>query len=204
MQYSIAPTKANLIKAKGMLKFSLKGFELLDKKRNVLIREMMGLVKRAEEVQNKIQDIFDGAYDSLRFANITLGLNNVEDIAISIVNNEEFDVLSQSVMGVEIPKLIHTDTEKTVNYGLFRTNAALDEAVVKFNDVRMLIYELGEIETSVYKLAMEIKKTQKRANALDKIQIPKFQELVKFIQDVLEEKEREDFFRLKKVKKKHR
>ena len=204
MQYGVAPTKANLIKAKGMLSFSIKGFELLDKKRNVLIREMMGLVKRSEEIQGKIQEVFDLAYDSLRFANITLGLNNVEDIAISIKNTEEYEVLSQSVMGVEIPKIIHADSERNVSYGLFRTNAALDEAVIRFNEVRMLIYELSEIETSVYKLAMEIKKTQKRANALDKIQIPKFQELVKFIQEVLEEKEREDFFRLKKVKKKKR
>ena len=70
----------------------------------------------------------------------------------------------------------------------------------KFLEIKYLIYELAEIENAVYKIAMEIKKTGKRANALDKIQIPRYEEAVKYIQDVLEEKEREDFFRLKKVK----
>ena len=74
----------------------------------------------------------------------------------------------------------------------------------EFNDVKYLTYELAEVENAVYRLAMEVKKTQKRANALQNIQIPKFEEIVKFITEVLEEKEREDFFRLKVVKKKHR
>lgn len=200
---NLAPTKANLIKSKSMLNFSVKGYELLDKKRNVLIREMMGLVSRATEIQTKIQDTFETAYDALRFANITLGVENVEEIAISILNTEDYSILSRSVMGVEIPIVKGTEEEKALNYGLFRTNAALDEAVEKFNIIRRLIYELSEIETSVYKLAMEIKKTQKRANALEKIQIPKYKAEVKRITEVLEEKEREDFFRLKKVKSKH-
>lgn len=200
---NLAPTKANLIKSKSMLNFSVKGYELLDKKRNVLIREMMGLVSRATEIQTKIQDTFETAYDALRFANITLGVENVEEIAISILNTEDYSILSRSVMGVEIPIVKGTEEEKALNYGLFRTNAALDEAVEKFNIIRRLIYELSEIETSVYKLAMEIKKTQKRANALEKIQIPKYKAEVKRITEVLEEKEREDFFRLKKVKAKH-
>lgn len=72
----------------------------------------------------------------------------------------------------------------------------------KFRRVRFLTYELAEVETKVYKLAMEIKKTQKRANALEKIQIPKYKALVKNIEETLEEKEREDFFRLKRVKSK--
>lgn len=76
----------------------------------------------------------------------------------------------------------------------------MDIAAKKFLEIKYLIYELAEIENAVYKIAMEIKKTGKRANALDKIQIPLYEEAVKYIQDVLEEKEREDFFRLKKVK----
>lgn len=200
---SLAPTKANLIKAKSMLGFSIKGYDLLDKKRNVLIREMMALVNRASDIQTKIQDTFDLAYESLRFANITLGLENIEEIAISILSTEEYEIISRSVMGVEIPIVKFNDDKKVLNYGLFRTNAALDEAVEKFNQTRKMIYELSEVESSVYKLAMEIKKTQKRANALDKIQIPKYKGEVKRIEEILEEKEREDFFRLKKIKEKH-
>ncbi len=200
----MAPTKANLIKSKSMLSFSRKGYDLLDKKRNVLIREMMGLVERANVIQNNIQANFESAFEALKFANITLGFNTVEELAISVPDTEDFQVLYHSVMGVEIPEVRYKETPLTVSYGFYRTNAALDEAMEKFRKVRFLTYELAEIENAVYKLAMEIKKTQKRANALEKIQIPKYKVIVKNIEETLEEKEREDFFRLKKIKDKTR
>ena len=87
-----------------------------------------------------------------------------------------------------------------VSYSFFRTNSSFDNAVLKFNELKYMIYELSEVETSVYKLAIEIKKTRKRANALEKIRIPRYIELIKSIKETLEEKEREDFFRLKILK----
>lgn len=202
MNMQMAPTKANLIKSKSMLTFSRKGYDLLDKKRNVLIREMMGLVERASVIQNNIQANFESAFEALKFANITLGFNTVEELAISVPDTEDFQVLYHSVMGVEIPEVRYEETPLSVSYGFYRTNAVLDEAMEKFRKVRFLTYELAEIENAVYKLAMEIKKTQKRANALEKIQIPKYKVIVKNIEETLEEKEREDFFRLKKIKDK--
>jgi len=202
MNSQMAPTKANLIKSKNMLTFSKKGYDLLDKKRNVLIREMMSLVSSANDIQEKIQKNFDSAFEALKFANITLGYNAVEELAISVPDTEDFQVLYHSVMGVEIPEVRYEEKPLTVTYGFYRTNAALDEAMEKFRLVRFLTYELAEIENAVYKLAMEIKKTQKRANALEKIQIPKYRQIVKNIEETLEEKEREDFFRLKKIKDK--
>lgn len=202
MNSQMAPTKANLIKSKNMLSFSKKGYDLLDKKRNVLIREMMSLVSSANDIQEKIQKNFDSAFEALKFANITLGYNAVEELAISVPDTEDFQVLYHSVMGVEIPEVRYEEKLLTVTYGFYRTNAALDEAMEKFRLVRFLTYELAEIENAVYKLAMEIKKTQKRANALEKIQIPKYRQIVKNIEETLEEKEREDFFRLKKIKDK--
>ena len=198
----MAPTKTNLIKSKGMLEFSIKGYELLDKKRNVLIKEMMELVTRAEKIQKDIEELFSDAYNALINANITLGSSTVEEIAMSIPKDEDIKVLSKSIMGVEIPLLKYSKEQKEVTYGFFRTNAALDTAVTKMNELQLLIYQLAEIENSVFRLAMEVKKTGKRANALEKIQIPKYEELTKYIEEVLEEKEREDFFRLKKVKDK--
>jgi V/A-type H+-transporting ATPase subunit D len=105
-------------------------------------------------------------------------------------------------MGVDIPSVRYKKQEIMPTYGFFNTNSSLDRARHKFNDVRYRIYELAEIENSIFKLAKEIEKTNKRTNALEHIQIPKYKDQVKYIQDVLEEKEREDFFRLKKVKKK--
>lgn len=202
MAYNIAPTKANLLKAKSMLAFSIRGYNLLDKKRNVLIREMMGLVGQANALQQEIQVVYKEAYDALMVSNITIGKNQVEEISISVSKSENYEVLLQSVMGVEIPRIKHAPVELSPAFGLFRTNAALDLALEKFTKLRELMYRLAEMETSVYKLAMEIKKTQKRTNALERIQIPKYKEIVKSITETLEEKEREDFARLKKLKKK--
>jgi V/A-type H+-transporting ATPase subunit D len=198
----IAPTKANLIKSKETLNFSIKGYELLDKKRNVLIREMMGMINEAKTIQARIEDIFNESYDALKYANMTMGSNAVEDMAINIPMNENFKILKKSVMGVELPLVIDESVDISITYGMFRTNAALDISITKMNQMNKLIYELAQIENSVFKLAVEIKKTSKRANSLDKIQIPKYKGIVKYIQEVLEEKEREDFFRLKKVKSK--
>lgn len=202
MNQNQAPTRANLLKAKNLLGFSTKGFDLLDKKRNVLIREMMGLIDRAGTIEKEIAAVYKDAYEALRFANVTLGSNTVEEISISIPSTELYEVLVTSVMGVEIPEVRYRKEPFQASYGFFRTNAALDTAVRKFRRVRFLTYELAEVETKVYKLAKEISKTQKRANALDKIQIPKYKALVKSIEETLEEKEREDFFRLKRVKSK--
>jgi V/A-type H+-transporting ATPase subunit D len=203
MDENIAYTKTNLISAKGTLDLSLKGFDLLDKKRNVLIMSMMGFIDKAEEVQNKVSVIFEEAYEALQTANITMGITNVEQISQSVPEVEDFNILDKSIMGVEIPEILHKEQSLERYYSFYNTNTALDVAFKKFQEVKELLFELSEIEDSVYKLAMEVKRTQKRANALQNIQIPKYKGIVKAITDVLEEKEREDFFRLKVVKKKH-
>lgn len=201
MAVIVAPTKSNLMKAKSTLELSQKGFELLDKKRNVLIREMMELMNHAKNIQERIDTIFEEAYHALQVVNITLGIHNVEEIALAIPNDERFEVLYKSIMGVEIPSIRYTQRDIEPTYGFHRTNSALDTAIIKFNEVKYLIYEITELENSIYRLAKEIEKTRKRANALENIQIPKYKEQVKYIEEVLEEKEREDFFRLKRLKK---
>ena len=202
MQENIAPTKANLMTAQVALDFSKKGYELLDKKRNVLIREMMSFMDRAKIIQQKMQEIFKEAYKALIMANITIGINEVNEVAESISQATEFTILTQSVMGVEIPQIKYEKRELEPYYSFYHTNTALDVALKEFHRVKYLLYELAEIEDSVYKLATEIKRTQKRTNALKNIQIPKYEALVKMISEMLEEKEREDFFRLKVLKKK--
>ncbi|MBU3145540.1 V-type ATP synthase subunit D [Clostridium sp. CF012] len=201
---TFAPTKSTLMAAKNSLDFSEKGFELLDKKRNVLIREMMSYVSKAHELQNQVNMTFSKAYKALQSANINSGITDIQDIAMTVEEAKDYEILFKSVMGVEVPKIIFERKEIEPKYGFYRTNASIDEAMQEFNNVKYLTYELAEVENAVYRLAMEVKKTQKRANALQNIQIPKFEEIVKFVTEVLEEKEREDFFRLKVVKKKHR
>ncbi|MEL7646705.1 MAG: V-type ATP synthase subunit D [Sedimentibacter sp.] len=200
MAVMVAPTKSNLIKAKSSLELSKKGYELLDKKRNILIKEMMVFVDKARSMQNEIYDVMAEAYAILQKANMTLGVKNVEDISYSIPDDEHYDILLKSVMGVDIPMLKYKEEDIIPTYGFYSTNASLDEARKMFIKAKLKMYELAEIENSVFKLAKEIQKTQKRTNALQHVQIPKYREQVKYIQEVLEEKEREDFFRLKRLK----
>ena len=200
MAQNIAPTKGNLINTKKSLQLSKVGFELLDRKRNILIREMMMLIDRANEIQSKIDEAFSSAYLALQNANITLGYCQELSMAMPIDDSLKLDY--RSVMGVEIPILTIDKNEKNeLHYGLSSSNYALDEAQLKFIYVKQLTVELAEIENSVYRLADSIKKTQKRANALKNIMIPKFENAVKTITDALDEKEREEFSRLKVIKR---
>ncbi len=194
-------TKANLIRAKSMREFSLRGFELLDKKRNVLIRELMELIGESKELEKKLEEKYESAYNALKIANITLGANAVHDLSYSIPNEKDFEMLYKSVMGVEIPKIVFKESDIETSYGFYRSNPSFDQVVKEYEELKYLVYKMCELENSVFRLVYEIKKTQKRANSLEKIQIPKFTALIKAITETLEEKEREDFFRLKIIKK---
>lgn len=200
MDASLFPTKGNLIQSKSTLKLAKQGYELLDKKRNILIREMMSLIEKAEEIQSNIDETFKIAYKALQTANIKMGISEVEQIGYAINEDTDIELKKRSVMGVEIPIIDYKKKNVTPNFGFSRTNIALDEAYQKFNKVKQLSVELAEIENTVYKLAENVKRTQKRANALKNILIPKYEKVSKFIQDYLEEKEREEFTRLKLIK----
>lgn len=201
MDISTFPTKGNLIKARTNLNLSMQGYELLDKKRNILITEMLSLISRAEEIQASIEKVFSAAYKALQRANISLGINTMQQVGYAIPEEDSIKVKFRSVMGVEIPIVtIDKPEEVEVNYSFYRTNYFLDMAYENFNKVKMLCVEIAEIENTIYRLAEHIKKTQKRANALKSIMIPKYKELVNFIQNSLEEKEREEFSRLHVLK----
>lgn len=202
MAVQTVPTKGNLMNTKKSLSLAKNGYELLDKKRNILVREMMTLIEHANAIQQKIDRAYEEAYLALQTANVTHGF--CEDISNSIPYENSLKLNSRSVMGVEIPILTIEEAEKHnfLHYGLYSTNSAIDKVYTKFTEVKYLTTELAEIENAVYRLADSIKKTQKRANALKNIMIPKFEETVKFISDALEEKEREEFSRLKVIKKK--
>ena len=201
MAVQAVPTKGNLMNTKKSLSLAKNGYELLDKKRNILIREMMTLIEHANAIQQKIDTAYEEAYIALQTANVTNGF--CEDISNSIPVEDTLELDSRSVMGVEIPLLSVGERPQHdfLHYGLRNTNSAIDKVYMKFSEVKYLTVELAEIENSVYRLADAIKKTQKRANALKNIMIPKFEETVKFITDALDEKDREEFSRLKVIKK---
>lgn len=183
---------------KKSLDLSTLGFDLLDRKRNILVRELMQKIDDAKRMKQEIAETFEQAYKALQDANITLGI--IEDIAKGVPVDNSISVGSKSVMGVEIPTVTIDETQPSMIYGFTQTNSKLDYAYICFNRVKTIAAKLAEVENSVYRLASAIAKTQKRANALQNIMIPQFNETVKFITDALEEKEREEFSRMKVIK----
>ncbi len=194
----VFPTKANLMATQKSLSLAKLGYELMDRKRNILVREMIQLVDEAKEVESTINEAYKKAYASLQKANITLGL--CSDYARTVPLDDTLKVDYKSVMGVEIPQITLGEQDMKNYYGFDTTNSYLDEAYFNFNEAKKLSVKLVETQTSIYRLADAIKKTQKRANALNNIMIPRFTQTVKFISEALDEKEREDFTRLKVVK----
>ena len=198
MNNQVFPTKGNLMTIQKSNELAKKGYELMDRKRNILIREMMTLLDDVKLLRNEISDTFAKAYRALQEANITLGI--VSDIAKSIPIDSGLSVTYRSVMGVEIPKVTHEVTPVKVTYGIGATNTKFDYAYKMFQKVRDLTVKLAEIDNATYRLANAIRKALKRANALENVVIPKFQANIKYITEVLEEKEREAFIRQKMIK----
>lgn len=196
------PTKGNLILAKNSLALAKQGYELMDKKRNILIRELMELISKAENIQSKIDTTFTEAYKALEKANIEMGINEVADFAYAIPIEDSIKIKTRSIMGTEIPLVEYDNSKKnSPAYAFFSTRESLDKAKLGFEKVKELTIELSMVENSAYRLAHNIKKTQKRANALQNITIPAYEELTSTISNALEEKEREEFTRLKVIKK---
>ena len=195
-----APTKGNLNAAKRSRALADNGYELMDRKRNILIREIMELMDEAEDLQERIDSTFSEAYASMRLAEISMG-GSAQSGANAVPIDDSFSIRFRSVMGVELPIVEMEESAPGLYYGLDSTNSQLDDVYLKFCEVKRLTVELAEVESSVYRLAVAIQKTQKRANALNNIMIPQFTATIKYITEVLEEKEREDFSRLKVIKK---
>jgi len=199
MSERVSPTKGNLLSLQKSHALAKKGYDLMDRKRNILIKEMMALIDDVRMLRQEIADTYKKAYQALQEANITLGI--VGDIAKSIPIDNGLSVTYRSVMGVELPQVSHTAEFVRITYGIGHTNTKFDYAYKSFRKVRELTVKLAEIDNSTYRLANAIRKSQKRANALENIVIPNFETEIRYITDVLEEKDREAFVRQKVIKK---
>lgn len=195
------PTKGNLILAKNSLALASQGYELMDKKRNILLRELMGLIDQAKDIQSEIDSTFREAYQALQKANIELGIHYVQDIAASVPLEQSIRIKTRSIMGTEIPLVQSQSDWPNLTYAFYSSSEALDRARMNFEKVKKLTIKLSMVENSAYRLASSIRKTQKRANALKNITIPTYQNLVTTISNALEEKDREEFTRLKVIKR---
>jgi V/A-type H+-transporting ATPase subunit D len=201
MSNKAAATRSNMTRIQSALKLARRGHDLLEQKRKILMGELMGRVKEVHEVQSGIRSIFGEAYFSLQMANISMGIDSVEKIALGVPEENRFVVRLRSVMGIDVPEVDRIEPNLSPIYsmggGATGTSSVLDNAYVNARQVVVLIARLAEIETSVYRLAVQIRKTLRRVNALEKVFIPRSEEQVKLIAAALDENEREDLTRIK-------
>jgi V/A-type H+-transporting ATPase subunit D len=196
----LAPTRGNLVKLQKALAQAVSGHDLLEQKRQVLMLELVRHIDSARDLQRDVMKTFDDAYKALQKANVSLGIDMVEDIATSVPIADEVVVRLRSVMGVEIPDIDEIDDSVKPSYSLIGSTAAMDDAYLSFRKVLVTLLKLAEVETSVYRLAVQIRRTHRRVNALEKVVIPANRLEREFINGVLEEGEREDFVRMKMAK----
>lgn len=194
-------TRSNMTRIQAALKLARRGHGLLEQKRRILMGELMGRIKEVKEVQESVHSVFGEAYFDLQMANISMGIDSVEKIALLIPEEERFVVRLRSVMGIDIPTVDRIEPNLAPAYSMggtaTGTSSVLDNAYVNARKVVSLIARLAEIETSVYRLAIQIRKTVRRVNALEKIFIPRSESQIRQIAAALDENEREDLTRIK-------
>jgi len=197
---NVAPTRTNLIRVKKELRFAREGYEILDRKREVLTTELIRVAHEADVLQKEVWSLLETAYSALEKARLTLGSDHVEWAALAANKTVDVHLKLRGIMGVAIPVIEARGELPKMLYSLSGTNASLDEASAAFREVVTKTPQLSMLVTTVWRLAGELRKTQRRVNALQHIFIPAYEETVTFIISSLEEREREETFRLKWLK----
>ena len=201
-QINIAPTKSNLLTTKEQLAVSTNGYELLEEKREILVRELMALVEGVKRLEDEIQDAVDQAYPAFKRMLMIDGADQVERISHAIHYDFEMTERVEVVGGMQFETIDVELPKKELFYSFLGTYANTDDVIVKFFKLLSLLTQMASIRTIVWRLAEEVKRTQRRVNALDKMIIPQATQTIKYIESVLEERERENVFVLKALKKK--
>lgn len=198
------PTRMELLNLKRREKLAEKGYKLLKEKRDALILEFLNVVKEVRTLRKEAEETLKEAYESLLVAQAELGIDNVKQIADIVPSSVEINFYSRNIMGVSVPNIDIPETKRTIierGYGLLDTSSALDDAAKKFEWAIKKLIMLAEIEGTVVALGEEVEKTKRRVNSLEYIMIPRLSATVRYISMRLEEMERENVPRLKKIKK---
>ncbi|RLE50961.1 MAG: V-type ATP synthase subunit D [Candidatus Methanomethylicota archaeon] len=198
----IKPTRMELLALRRRLKLAKRGLELLHEKQDALVMEFFAAVQNYKAVREEVIKALREAFIALSSAEMELGSLKLERIALGIPEAVEVDMKTRNVMGVLIPvfSAVFKPTEKP--YSLIDTCSQLDVAIEKFNAALSRVVKLAEASATLIRLAEEVRKVRRRVNALESIVIPKIEEAIKYIELYLAEREREDIFRVKRIKKK--
>ncbi len=202
----IAPTKTNLFEYKAQLIFSIDGHSLLEEKREVLVMHLVEIISKIKEQRERLNLLLKKSYELLRLVEIEMGEYELERIVLGHKMIPDVDVHEKGIMGVNLPNVKYKDKiEAPVrpDISFYTTNINFDRLFKNARELTKLVIEVAQVEAAAWRLAYEIKKTQRRVNALENVYIPEFKEIIKFIQDTLEERERETFFQMKRIKSAH-
>jgi len=201
MTAKTAPTRGNMRRMKVAMSLAIRGHDLLDQKRKILMGELLAHIEEVGRIQEEMKKTFASGYESLQTAHIVMGIRRVESVAKAVPIQDKFIVRLRSIMGVEIPQVDPISPEAPPVYSFGMTSPTFDDAYVHARKVLVLIARLAEVHTSVTRLAVQISKTARRVNALEKITIPFQKKTIKEISDILDENDREDLVRMKLSKK---
>ncbi|MBI2954982.1 MAG: V-type ATP synthase subunit D [Chloroflexi bacterium] len=200
-QNNVPPTRAVLLQTRRDLAFAREAHDLLDRKRQALIAHVWSMMQHAEGLERRLEEQLVVAYEGFGRARMSMGVERVEWVALSTAKATRVDITERSIMGVQVPTVKVEPRELHLEYSLSGTTASIDRAVEAFGEVLSLVCRVAETETTVWRLTREIRKTQRRVNALANILIPNYESIIAQVEVALEEKEREDFYRAKAVKR---
>lgn len=200
---NVKPTRMELLKLKRRIKLASKGHKLLKEKQDALIMEFFTIYDEALSLRRELNQKMVEAFDALRMAEIDVGVSRIREIALGVTPNKEVEIRKRNIMGVPVPLIEAESFRRSIEdrgYSFVSTSPSVDTAAQKFEEVLELAIRLAEVEETLKRLAREIEKTKRRVNALEYIIIPRMEVTVKFIEQRLDEIERENFFRLKRIK----
>ncbi len=205
---NITPTKSNYTALGEELSLAKEGHGLLEQKREVLILNLTNIVSEIIEKRTELDKELMESFRLMNLVRLEMGTVGLDLISNSVVQDYEVEVIEHSVMGVVAPKLLFTEkkskTKSAVPIGISGTSPNFDKLFQSTKRMRPIMAEVAYLESTAWKLVREINKTQRRINALENFVIPDAADTMKFIKDILEEKDRETLFQIKRIKENHR
>jgi len=198
----IVPTKSNLLKVKERMNIALEGYDLLEQKREILVMELMHKLEQVKMLERDLDEKISTAYPCLKRMLIAVGRERADKLAQNI--HYDYDITEKKVLvaGMKLPGLEIKIPGAELKYSPANSFAECDETVIEFLALVKILTELAAVRTIVWRLAREVRKTQRRVNALEKMVIPTARETRSYIEAVLEERDRDAFFASKLLKKK--
>ena len=197
---NISPTKSSLLALRRQLAFAEEGYELLEQKRQILIFELMGRLKRARAAERRVGAALRAAFAALQEATLEAGSVALDRAADGVQLKHRVELTHQHLMGLRLTRVTAQIEPVSVQFGLGATSANTDTTLLRFVAVLPVLAELAELQNAVLRLARELQKTQRRCNALSKIFIPTYRETITYITATLEEREREAFIIFKLIR----